>query len=130
MKLSELFESVETKALASSFANEAKEHVREWFGTGTFQDICDEPGNCAMVSEKFVSWLHDKNVGAKTLTVFVAKDKSWAKTAGVTSGSEDDAHTAVIVGDNVVDFTARQFDKAFPSIRIVPAAKFKSEWEK
>ena len=129
MNLSNLFESAEIQSLAADFVEDAKANVKRWFGSGTFQEICEEPGNCAMVSEQFVSWLRDKNVNATMITVSTAKNPSWAKHAGVLPGSEDDVHTAVIVGSNVVDFTAKQFDKSMPSIRIIPLSKFKSEWE-
>lgn len=129
MKISELIESKrDTHTLAKEFMADAEKNVREWFGTGTFSEICHEAGNCAMVSEQFIKWLKERDIGAKSMTVHVAKNPAWAKRAGVVSGSESDAHTAVLVGNNIIDFTARQFDPSLPFPRIIPLAVFKSEW--
>lgn len=129
MKISDLIESKrDVHTLAKEFMDTAEKNVHEWFGTGTFSEICHETGNCAMVSEQFIKWLKENGVDAKSITVHIAKNPTWSKRAGVTSGSEDDAHTAVLVGDNVIDFTARQFDPSLPFPRIIPLAVFKSEW--
>jgi len=129
VKISELIESKrDPHTLAKEFMADAEKNVREWFGTGTFSDICHEAGNCAMVSEQFIKWLKERDIGAKSVTVHVAKNKAWAKRAGITPGSEDDAHTAVVIDNTVVDFTARQFDSSLPYPRIISLDKFRSEW--
>ncbi len=129
MRLVDLFETKQDlHELATEFMKDAAKNMKNWFGTGTFDALCSEAGNCAMVSEQFIDWLHEKGIGAKSLTVYMAKNPMWAKRAGVTSGSGDDAHTAVLVGDMVVDFTVRQFDPKLPYPRIIPMHAFKDEW--
>lgn len=44
----------------------------------------------------------------------ITKDPKWCKTAKVQAGSDEDAHTVVRVGNEVVDLTARQFDLKLP----------------
>ncbi len=129
MKVQELFDSkLDIRELVEEFMKAAEKNVRRWFGSGTFDEICSEAGNCAMVSEQFSDWLHEKGVGAKTVTVHMAKNKAWPKRAGVTPGSEDDAHTAVVIDNTVVDLTARQFDSSLPYPRVISLDKFRSEW--
>jgi hypothetical protein len=120
---------VNVKQLAKEFVADAEEHTSKWFGSGTFDEICSEPGNCAMVSSQFVDWLSEKKIKAKTLTRLVAKNPEWARHAHVTPGSEDDAHTVVVIGDKVVDFTARQFDHSLPRVRVTSVPEFEAEWQ-
>ena len=99
------------------------------FGEPSFKVLCEEPGNCAMISEHLAGWLRDQHVSAKTFSGYFAKDPKWCKTAKVQAGSDEDAHTVVRVGNEVVDLTARQFDLKLPFPRIIPLSQFKSEWK-
>jgi hypothetical protein len=81
------------------------------------ETICTEPGNCATVSEELASALRAKGLEARLITGEGAKNSAWLKNAKVKAGSEDDAHTAVRVGDKVFDLTARQFDPKAPAVR-------------
>jgi len=130
MKLQELFEDqTSMKDLAKGSIKDAGTHVRDWFGTGTFTEICNEPGNCAMASEKFIDWLKQKKIKAKSITGSKARDPSWLKRTHIQPGSEDDAHTVALVDGNIIDFTAKQFDSSLPFPRIVPLSTFRDEWE-
>lgn len=103
--------------------------VREKFGTGTFNEICEEAGNCAMVSEDLVNWLDVQGVSAKTYTAFYAKNPAWTKHAKIRPRTEEDAHTVVKVGNKIIDLTARQFDPKLLFPRIISLSQFNSEWE-
>lgn len=130
MKLVELFETKkDMHELVKEFMKDAEKNMRGWFGTGTFDKLCSEAGNCAMVSEQFVDWLEQKGVDAKTVTGHVATNPAWPKRAGVTPGSEDDAHTVVAIDGTVVDFTARQFDPNASFPRFTSITQFRDEWE-
>ena len=102
---------------------------REAFGDGDFDELCFEPGNCAMISNHFEDWLRSKGVNASAMTGIHAKNPSWAKNAHVTPLSDEDAHTVVLIdGDTVVDLTARQFDKQAKFPKITSYQQFKAEW--
>lgn len=94
---------------------------KELFGTDV-KTICAEPGSCSMISNDFQHWLDEQGVKSRVVTGLKAKDLSWVVNA------EDDAHTVVLIGNTVIDFTARQFDKKFPLPRVISFSKFKSEW--
>ena len=115
--------------LANDFISELddKKAKDEW--GGSFADITNEPGNCAMVSETFIKWAKQKGLTAKFRTCANAIDPTWAKNAGVRAKSEEDAHTVAQIGDMIVDFTAKQFDKNMPCPRIITVKQFDSEWE-
>lgn len=130
MKLTELFESKESvRDLAHEFIKDAEKNVSDWFGSGTFDEICTEPGNCAMVSEQFVDWMHEKGLNASMMSGHVATNPDWAKRAGVRAGTDADAHTVAVVDDTVVDFTARQFDPKAPFPKLTTVSQFESEWK-
>lgn len=95
------------------------------------QAICsdDAVGNCAMVSNDLSAWLKKKGFAAEVITGHIAKNPDWAKSAKVHAGTGEDAHTVVQVGQQIVDLTARQFDRSMPFPRIIPLSKFKSEWK-
>jgi len=97
------------------------------FGAG-FDEICHEIGNCSMVSNHFSDWLNDKDISNRIVVGIHAKDIRWPKNAHVTPGSDEDAHTVVLIGNIIVDFTARQFDKSLPFPRVIPFSRFKTEW--
>lgn len=98
------------------------------FGTGTLDEICTDPGNCAMVSEDLAKWLKANGVSAKVITGFDMINPEWAKRAKVRFRSEEDAHTVVAVGNQVIDLTARQFEPTAKFPRIIPLSQFKKEW--
>lgn len=102
--------------------------VADAFGIGTLDEICTEPGNCAMVSEHLCSWLKDRGVAAKPITGYYAVNQSWAVNAGVKPGSDEDAHTVVASGNAVIDLTARQFDDKQPFPKITTIDQFRREW--
>lgn len=121
---------VDLQSLAQEYIDSMdKDKVNKVFGTGDMNSICTEPGNCAMVSEHFIDWLGTKGVAAKSITAYEAINKSWAKHARVTSGGDEDAHTAVLVNNKVIDLTARQFDPNAKFPKITSLDQFKSEWK-
>ena len=130
MKLCEIKKTPEdlAKAYLHHYRDERKAHKE--FGAD-METVCTEPGNCSMVSIDFEMWAdREAKVKAKSLTGIGCKNSAWLKRANVRAGSEDDAHTVAVIGDKIIDFTARQFDKSMPFPRIVSVAQFKSEWEK
>lgn len=98
---------------------------KEW---GDSLSICaSEHGNCAMVSETFIDWLDERGIKARFITGAKAVNRAWAKSAARVG--ESDGHTAVQVGQMVIDFTAKQFDKSFPIPRIYDVGTFDEEWD-
>jgi hypothetical protein len=130
MLLRELHNVQNLKSLVREFIREAESKVHDWFGSGTFDEICTEPGNCAMVSERLSNWLRQRDVDATTITVAYAKNESWAKNAKVRPNTEEDAHTVVLVdGTKVIDLTARQFDPKAPFPKFSTYQELMSEWK-
>ena len=129
MKFLEILSStVKLVAEYVNFMSDARV-VDSEFGSGTFDEICSEPGNCAMVSNHFVEWLRSKKITATTITGIHAKNPEWTKNAHVDPFSDDDTHTVVLIGGNeIVDFTARQFDKRAKFPKIETYSQFKTEW--
>lgn len=116
------------EAAAHDFKREFASRASSEWGAD-METICTEPGNCAMVSEDMVKWLRSRGHEAKTITGTGARNKDWLRHAGVNPGSEDDAHTAVLMGDHVVDITARQFDPKAPPVRVYHVDEFRKQWQ-
>lgn len=91
------------------------------------KELCSEAGACAMVSETLRKYLVDRKIPARLLTGEQASNEKWAEV--VDDAGEGDAHTVVVVGNDVIDLTAKQFDSKFPVPRIYSVEQFKKEWK-
>ena len=119
MKLLEIT-SPDLKQLTDEFKSEfdGPAGEKEW---GDTLSVCgSEAGNCSMVSHTLVKWLREKGVKATMIVGEDPSNKEWAKV--------DTSHTVVKVGQTVIDFTAKQFDKKFPIPRIYDLDTFDDEW--
>ena len=128
MKLSDLFEHDAPQnlmALAREFKKEfdGEKGRAEW--GASMSVVQDEPGSCSMVSHTFIDWLKERDIDAKFIVGHEAENPKW-----VEAGDGVDAHTAVQIGQHVIDFTARQFDKSLPNPRIIKVSDFEKEWKK
>ena len=128
MKLVEVASPSETDLV--KLANEFKKEYEgplgqeEW---GEKLSVCgSEYGNCSMVSSSFHKWLKKRGISSSLITGEFSLVDKWG--ADLEKAGEEDNHTAVKVGDTVIDFTAKQFDKKFPIPRIYDVDTFKQEW--
>jgi len=130
MKLKELFEiAVNPVALTAQYIKHVNhDNLSQHMFGASFDKICSEAGNCSIISNHFHKWLNDKDVKSRVVVGIHAKDPSWSKNINAAPGSYEDAHTVVLIGNTIVDFTAKQFDKSFLLPRIIPFSKFKTEW--
>lgn len=109
--------------------------VKEYSGTKGKEEFGDtllvcsyEPGSCAMVSEELVKFFRKQGITSRTITGLSAKNKAWLANAGVSAGSEDDAHTCVLVGSTVIDLTFGQFVPTAKIVTLSTLDEFKRQW--
>jgi hypothetical protein len=81
------------------------------------------------VSNHFSDWLDKKKIKSDVMVGIHAVNPTWAFSAHVGPGSDEDAHTVVKIGDKVIDFTARQFDKSADFPKISTMTEFRREWK-
>lgn len=122
MKLVNLVESQVIKVIAEFIeAYSGEEGTKEW---GTDLGTCSvESGTCAMVSETFNNFCRSYGLNPKYVTGNGATNPNWVNKA------EGDAHTATFLHNQVIDFTARQFDSSLDFPRITTLEEFKAEWK-
>jgi hypothetical protein len=128
MKLLEIV--VNPAALAAQYIKHINhDNLSQHMFGASFDKICSEAGNCSMISNHFYKWLNDRDVKSRVIVGIHAKDPSWPKNINTTPGSNEDAHTVVLIGNIIVDFTAKQFDKSLTFPRVIQFSKFKTEWD-
>tara|TARA_R110001592_G_scaffold358439_1_gene663389 strand:- start:399 stop:785 length:387 start_codon:yes stop_codon:yes gene_type:complete len=118
--LNEKSEGPSLSKIVEDFIKEYNIKGKELWGDSI--DVCStDSGTCFMVSDVLDDYLKDLGISSKLETIKINK-----KFHVVIGKEMNKSHTAVLVGNDIIDLTARQFGMEFP----YPWITSKSNWKK